>query len=129
MSDLRHHETLEDGNRLQVVVTDEGLIIDLFNPAGDEVLATFAKTFDELAEFLDAPRPDSIPPVVPDDGAAYVVRIGNSSMRVTTTDAEDLIAVAATARQTLQDLPVTVHDLAGGQLAEFAANDIDDWWA
>jgi hypothetical protein len=42
---------------LEVKLTDEGLIADVFDRYGEENLATYARTYDELVEFVFANDP------------------------------------------------------------------------
>ena len=42
---------------LEVKTTDEGLILDVFDRYGEECLATFTRTFDELVDFTFANDP------------------------------------------------------------------------
>lgn len=48
------HVTDDEGRHyyLQIAVVDEGLVIDVFDRYGEQDLATFAKTYDELFEFV-----------------------------------------------------------------------------
>jgi len=42
-----------DGKELSITITHEGLVIDLYDDAnGCDLVATFARTFTELAEML-----------------------------------------------------------------------------
>jgi hypothetical protein len=42
---------------LQVKLTDEGIIADVFDRYGEECLATFARTYDEMVDFVFANDP------------------------------------------------------------------------
>lgn len=46
--DARRTYTLEDGRMLEVVLTDEGMVVDLYNADGTEVLASYYRWTDEL---------------------------------------------------------------------------------
>ena len=53
------HATDSEGRHyyLEVKVTDEGLILDVHDRYGEECLATFARTYDELVDFVFALDP------------------------------------------------------------------------
>lgn len=42
---------------LQIHTNDEGMVIDVYDRYGDECLATFARTYDELVDFVFATDP------------------------------------------------------------------------
>lgn len=47
-SEWRNNVELGEGEQLQIVVTSEGIILDLFE--NDELAGTFGQTFDEIAD-------------------------------------------------------------------------------
>lgn len=52
MYDNRTEIDLEDGHHMVLVVTEEGIIVDLYDYEASELVGTFAQTFTELAEMI-----------------------------------------------------------------------------
>lgn len=51
---MSEHQVTDEGHHLTVTITDDGVVFDLWDPTGNECIATEGRTFAEWAAFTAA---------------------------------------------------------------------------